>query len=70
MKKPTSMIIKETKEKLASVINESGLSPIVLELIIQGFYSEIHILTEKQILEDEVAYRKAIESENVKKDKG
>lgn len=70
MKKPTSMIIKETKEKLASVINESGLSPIVLDLIIQGFYSEIHILTEKQILEDEVAYRKAIESENVKKDNG
>lgn len=61
MNKPLTMIIKETKLKLASVCNESGLSPIILDLIMQGIYSEIHSLAEKQILEDEIVYAKMVE---------
>lgn len=63
MNKPLTMVIKETKAKLANVCNESGLSPIHLDLIIQGLYTEIHSLAERQSLEEEVAYAKMLEEE-------
>lgn len=65
MNKPLTMAIKETKKKLADVCNESGLPPVILDLIVQGVYSEIHFLVEKQTLEEENAYIKTIESESV-----
>jgi hypothetical protein len=65
MNKPLTMAIKETKLKLASVCNESGLPPIILDLIMQGIYSEIHSLAQRQTSEDEAAYAKMMEeSEN------
>ena len=63
MNKPITMVIKETKNKLANICNESGLSPVVLDLIVQGIYSEIHSLAERQTLEEEMAYVKAVEEE-------
>lgn len=68
MNKPITMIIKETKAKLANVCNESGLPPVILDLIMQGVYSEIHSLAERYALEDEKAYMEAIENES-KEDK-
>ena len=56
MNKPITMIIKETKSKLVDVCNESGLSPAILDLIVQGIYSEVHSLAEKQALEEETVY--------------
>ena len=56
MNKPLTMVVKENKEKIASVCNESGLPPVILDLIIQGIYSEIHMLVEKQTLEEEKSY--------------
>lgn len=64
MNKPLTMIIKETQTKIANACNESGLSPIILDLIMQGIYSEIHSLAEKQSSEEEKIYLKAIEEEN------
>ena len=66
MKKPLTMIVKETKAKLATVCNESDLPIIMLDLILQGIYSEIHGLVEKQSLEDEVAYIEALKEESEK----
>ena len=60
MNKPLTMIIKETTSKLANVCNESGLPPIILDMIVQGIYSEIHMLTEKQSIEDEEAYKTSL----------
>ena len=68
MNKPLTMIIKETKENIANICNESGLPPIILDLIIQGIYFEIHSLTEKQSSEEEAAYIKAIKENEVKDD--
>lgn len=56
MNKPLTMVIKETRTKLANACNESGLSPIILDLIMQGLYSEIHSLAERQTSEEEAAY--------------
>ena len=60
MNKPISMVIKETKTKIANICNESGLSPIVLDLIMQGIYSEIHSLAERQTVEEEATYVKML----------
>lgn len=68
MNKPITMIIKETKIKLANVCNESGLSPIILDLIMQGIYSEIHTLAEKQSIEEETAYIQSIKDKDIKND--
>ena len=66
MNKPLTMIVKETKTKIANICNESGLPPVVLDLIIQGVYSEIHAITEKQTLEEETSYIKTLEEEQNK----
>lgn len=61
MNKPLTMVIKETKTKIANICNESGLSPIVLDLIMQGIYSEVHSLAERQAMEEEMSYAKMLE---------
>ena len=69
MNKPFTMVIKETKNKLAKICNESGLPPVILDLIVQGIYSEIHSLAERQTLEEEIAYAKALEDSSKNADK-
>ena len=66
MNKPITMVIKETKAKIANICNESGLPPIVLDLIMQGIYTEIHSLAERQTMEEEMTYVKMLEEESKK----
>lgn len=66
MNKPLTMVIKETKNKLIKVCNESELPPVVLDLILQGMYSEIHSLVERQTAEEESSYYKILEEESKK----
>lgn len=66
MKKPLTMIIKETQIKLANVCNESGLSPIHLDLIMKILYSEVHSLAERQAMEEEMSYVKMLEEASKK----
>ena len=61
MNKPITMVINETKKKIANVCNDSGLSLAVLDLIMQGLYSEIHSLAKRQAMEDEVAYARMLQ---------
>jgi hypothetical protein len=50
MDKPFTLAVKETMMKLAEICNKSGLPPVVLDLIIQNLYSEVHNLSERQAL--------------------
>ena len=68
MNKPITMVIKETKTKIVNICNESGLPPIVLDLIMQGIYSEIHSLAERQTMEEEMSYVKMLEEASKKKE--
>lgn len=68
MDKPLTMMIKETKIKIANVCNESSLPPVILDLILQGIYSEIHTLTERQTLEEEKSYMETIGKNNEKEE--
>ena len=74
MNKPLTMVIKETKTKIANICNESGLPPVILDLIMQGIYSEIRFLADKQISEEEKSYIATIKenanSENNKMNEG
>lgn len=65
MNKPLTMVVKETKSAFAKVCNESGLSPVVLDLIMQGFYSEIHTLAERQAAEEERIYVETIKNKDI-----
>lgn len=61
--KPISMIIKETKAKIANACNESRLPPVILDLVISEIYSEVRSLAEKQAIEEENSYMDAIQSD-------
>lgn len=62
MNKPLTMIVKDTKSKLVNACNNSGLPPVILDLIVKEIYSEIHYLAEKQTLEEEKIYMETINS--------
>ena len=68
MNKPLTVIVKDTKMKLAQICNESGLPPIILDLIIQNLYSEIHSIAEKQTAEDERFYNEALRNKDINND--
>lgn len=61
--KPVSMIIKETKIKIANACNESRLPPVILDLVMSEIYSEVRSLAEKQAIEEEKSYMSAIQSD-------
>ena len=63
--KPISMIIKETKAKIANVCNESNLSLVILDLIMSELYSEVHSLAEKQTAEEEKIYMTELQNNNI-----
>ncbi len=66
MNKPLTMVVKETRTKIANICNKSGLPPVLLDLIMQGVYSEIHSLTEQQTINEEKAYLQTLkENENM-----
>lgn len=68
MNKPITIVIKETTNKLANVCNESGLSPAILDLIVQNFYANIHSLANRQAIDEEMSYAKMLEEAAKKTD--
>lgn len=66
MNKPLAVAIKETRMKLVDACNESGLPLVVLDLIMQGVYLEIHSFAERQIDEEEKSYIELLKEENNK----
>jgi len=61
MNKPLTILIQETKSNFIKTINNSSLPPCVLELIMQDILNEIHVLSQKQLQEDELAYMNSLE---------
>lgn len=65
MNKPITILINELKSKIIESCNESQLPPVILDLVIQGIYLEIHNLAEKQVADDKAAYVEAIKESKV-----
>ena len=68
MNKPLTIIVRDTKMKLAQICNESGLPPVILDLIIQNIYSEIHSIAEGQTAEDEKIYIESLINKDINND--
>lgn len=68
MNKPASVAIKEFSENLESTVNNSGLPPIVLEMVMRGYYLQIKELADRQTRAEEKSYRKDLENQEVSED--
>ena len=74
MKKPVTLVIEETKIKLAEIINTSGLPPFVIEPMLNTFLQEAHVAAKRQYEIDKLQYEQSIakeqeeQNEDVKKD--
>lgn len=67
MNKPITVIIDDAKKNLSQSINNAltTLPPCILELIVKDILNEIHVLSQKQLQEDELAYMNSlVESES------
>lgn len=58
--KSFGILIKEAKENLIQTINNASLPPSVLELIVKDILNEIHVLSQKQLQEEELAYMNSL----------
>lgn len=65
MNKPLTMAINEVKEGFAEICNKSGLPISILDLIVQGLYSEIHSLAINQAKEEEEIYMESIRNNGI-----
>jgi hypothetical protein len=65
MNKPLTMIINEVKEGFAEICNKSALPISILDLIVQGLYSEIHSLAVNQAKEEERIYTESIKNNGI-----
>lgn len=63
MKKPVTLVIEETKTKLAEIINTSGLPPFVIEPILSTFLQEAHAASKRQYEIDKLQYEQAVAKE-------
>lgn len=69
MNKPITLVIEETKTKLAEIINTSGLPPFVIEPILSTFLQEAHAASKGQYEIDKLQYEQAIAKEQEDLDK-
>ena len=64
MNKPFSIIYTEFKQELASLINNSGLSPFVIESILQNYLYEVNSATKNQYQIDKAHYEQSLLNAN------
>ena len=64
MNKPFSIIYTEFKQELANLINNSGLSPFIIESILQNYLYEINNATKNQYQIDKAHYEQSLLNAN------
>lgn len=68
MDKPFSMKYEEFKSNLANLINNCGLPPFMIEVVLQNYYVEINNIAKNQYMADKTQYEQSL-LENKKNDK-
>ena len=61
-RKPTSIIIRETKDKLVEILNTSALPPFILEPMVKELYMEVANLSQQQYMQEKAEYEKALQN--------
>ena len=64
MNKPFSIIYEEFKQELANLINNSGLSPFIIESILQNYLYEVNNATRNQYQIDKARYEQSLLDSN------
>ena len=54
------MVIREFEEKLEESINNSGLPPIIVEMVLRGYYIQIKEMAKRQADEEEAAFKSEV----------
>ena len=54
------MAIREFGEKLEESINNSGLPPVIVEMVLRGYYIQIKEMAKKQADEEEAAFKSEV----------
>ena len=67
MNKPANLIMEETKENIAKVVNESGLPPFLLEPILKDLYNQVSILKQQELEKSRQEYENSLNQEKEKK---
>ena len=60
MEKPITVRISETRRKMISAINDSGLPLFILDSILKDLYGELHALSIQQEERDRIEYEQAL----------
>ena len=56
MNKPASMVIKEFSDSIEKCINDSGLPPVIIEIVMRGYYMQIKELADRQFEAEKAEY--------------
>ena len=67
MNKPANLIMEETKENIAKVVNESGLPAFLLEPILKDLYNQVNILKQQELEQSKKQYEDSLKQEEKKK---
>lgn len=54
------MAIREFEEKLEESINNSGLPPVIVEMVLRGYYIQIKEMAKRQADEEEAAFKREV----------
>ena len=54
------MAIREYEEKLEESINNSGLPPVIVEMVLRGYYIQIKEMAKRQADEEEAAFKSEV----------
>ena len=60
MNRPASVAIREFEENIERFINDSGLPPIIIEMIMRGYYIQIREMAKKQTEQEETAFKNEV----------
>ena len=60
MNKPASVAIRELENNIENCINSSGLPPIIVEMILRGYYIQIKEMAKKQTEQEEAAFKSEV----------
>ena len=63
MNKPANLIMEETKENIAKVVNESGLPAFLLEPILKDLYNQVNILKQQELEQSKKQYEDRLKQE-------
>lgn len=58
--RPASVAIRELENSIENSINSSGLPPIIVEMVLRGYYIQIKEMAKKQADEEEAAFKSEV----------